>query len=66
MSVERCPICAGTGKVPSDFYPDLAKNLHQWVNCRGCGGSGVFVIPEMSPLFPSPNPGATAKNRTTD
>ena len=42
-----CPICNGTGKVPSTFYDLKIKEMTAVKpvviseNCRGCGGGGI-------------------------
>lgn len=39
----RCPICNGSGTVPTDFYfyEDL-KPKSKEVKCRSCNGKGII------------------------
>lgn len=57
MTVHRCPICKGTGRMRPSFYPDIhLDTVGKWVKCRACGGSGIIVdrvISHLPPLLPT-------------
>ena len=39
-----CPICAGTGRVPRDFYGET-MNAPKQIVCLSCHGTGVLWQP---------------------
>lgn len=45
MSVSKCPVCEGKGKMPCSFYPDLGTRVGYGA-CRSCRGKGVIKVPE--------------------
>jgi len=60
MPYQVCPVCNGTGKRPSSFYPSewpydntatiTVSSGH--VLCRSCGGHGVlWEAPPCSPTY---------------
>jgi DnaJ-class molecular chaperone len=51
-NAQCCPICGGTGKVLSTFYPDIPQTTgtQMHTTCRGCGGTGVITTPTTYPL----------------
>lgn len=39
---QRCPVCAGRGTLPSDFYSQIGGMTSTVrVTCRSCGGKGM-------------------------
>ena len=55
MSVERCPVCCGTGNVCGGFYsscpggtPVSTKSMEI---CRACNGRGVFEYYEQNTYY---------------
>ena len=45
MRAELCPVCGGTGQVPSDFYGGETTTAG-YMQCRSCHGSGYILVPE--------------------
>ncbi len=51
MSVEKCPVCEGSGNVRLGFYDDNTPSDGRKVEtCRACNGSGIFV--DGKPVLP--------------
>lgn len=57
--VKRCPVCNGRGIVRSDFYtlpvtyssvPTTTAVSDTPVTCRACGGKGIIIIHDSSPV----------------
>ena len=48
MHAERCPVCNGTGRVPSGFYYRVTGTWGstgtQSEVCRSCGGRGYIEV----------------------
>ncbi|KKM62915.1 hypothetical protein LCGC14_1516880 [marine sediment metagenome] len=58
MAVNKCPVCAGKGKMHWTFYPDAPEPTTaaetSWVTCRSCYGSGVIRDEQASQKDGSP------------
>lgn len=73
MSVHRCPICLGKGKMPEAFYEGdgtgsrwTATAPRPMVDCRSCYGRGIIEqfepaisIPSVWPAVPYIQPKTT-------
>jgi len=53
MRAELCPVCHGTGQVPSDFYGGETTTAG-YIQCRSCYGQGYVLVPEYKPYCPWP------------